>query len=165
MAHHFNVLSIVRGTTVDGPGFRTSIYLAGCTHRCPGCHNPQSWNFQNGTQMTLDEIMEIVREEDFDVTLSGGDPLCSPEATLTLVNTLKADNRNIWLFTGYTWEEIMVNTALREIISKVDVVVDGPFIESMKDPDLLFRGSSNQRLILTAPSLASGTPALYTSPF
>ena len=161
MAHHFNVLSIVRGTTVDGPGFRTSIYLAGCTHRCPGCHNPQSWNFQNGTQMTLDEIMEIVREEDFDVTLSGGDPLCSPDSLICLIDALKADNRNIWLFTGFTWETIMENPQLRDIVSKVDVVVDGPFIESRKDPDLLFRGSSNQRLIMTAPSLTSPTLILY----
>ena len=160
---NINVLSIIRGTTVDGPGFRTSIYLAGCTHRCPGCHNPGSWDFKGGTPMAIDEIMAIVREEDFDVTLSGGDPLCSPEATLSLVKALKADNRNIWLFSGYTWEEIITNPLLKEIAANVDVIVDGPFIEALKDPDLLFRGSSNQRLILTAPSLASTTPIQYTN--
>ena len=113
--------------------------------------------------MSIDEIMAIVREEDFDVTLSGGDPLCSPEATLSLVKALKADNRNIWLFSGYTWEEIITNPRLKEIAANVDVIVDGPFIEALKDPDLLFRGSSNQRLILTAPSLASATPVQYTN--
>ena len=160
---NINVLSIIRGTTVDGPGFRTSIYLAGCNHHCPGCHNPGSWDFKGGTPMSIDEIMAIVREEDFDVTLSGGDPLCSPEATLSLVKALKADNRNIWLFSGYTWEEIITNPRLKEIAANVDVIVDGPFIEALKDPDLLFRGSSNQRLILTTPSLASATPMQYTN--
>ena len=111
--------------------------------------------------MSLEEIMEIVREEDFDVTLSGGDPLCSPDSLISLIDALKADNRNIWLFTGFTWETIMENPQLRDIVSKVDVVVDGPFIESRKDPDLLFRGSSNQRLIMTAPSLTSPTLILY----
>ncbi len=161
MQNKFNVLSIIRGTTVDGPGFRTSIYLAGCNHRCPGCHNPQSWDFSGGNQMSIEEIMEIVREEDFDVTLSGGDPLSSPESTLFLINALKADGRNVWLFTGYTWEQIMASSQLKEIVSKVDVVVDGPFMEHLKDPDLLFRGSSNQRLIRVKESLSASAPVLY----
>lgn len=166
MASIYNVLSIVRGTAVDGPGFRTSIYLAGCTHACPGCHNPQSWQFNAGTPMTLEEIMDIVREEDFNVTLSGGDPLCTPSTTLLLVEALKADHRNIWLYTGYTWEEIIATATITEpespiteidattalptlfeIVKKVDVLVDGPYIAALRDPDLLFRGSSNQRLI------------------
>ena len=63
------VLDIVGGTSVDGPGLRTSIYLAGCGHNCPGCHNPQSWDFDCGTEMTVDEIVEIVCEQDFNVTL------------------------------------------------------------------------------------------------
>ena len=71
----YNVLKIERGTTVDGPGFRTSIYLAGCRHRCPGCHNPQSWDFEAGVKMSLEEIMDVVREEEFNVTLTGGRPL------------------------------------------------------------------------------------------
>ncbi len=164
----------MRGTTVDGPGFRTSIYLAGCTHQCPGCHNPQSWSFDAGTPMTLEEIMEIVREEDFDVTLSGGDPLCSPESTLRLVKTLKADNRNIWLYTGYTWEEIIATASsqsipdkltLFDIVKLVDVVVEGSYIAALRDPDLLFRGSSNQRLIDIPATLSQSTsltiPILY----
>ena len=67
----YNVLKIERGTTVDGPGFRTSIYLAGCRHGCPGCHNPQSWDFETGVKMSLEEIMDVVREEEFNVTLTG----------------------------------------------------------------------------------------------
>lgn len=151
----------MRGTTVDGPGFRTSIYLAGCNHCCPGCHNPSSWEFNSGTPMSLEEIMEVVKEEDFDVTLSGGDPLCSPESTKELIEALKADNRNVWVFTGYTWEQITASPLLTDTIRNADVVVEGPFILSQKDPDLLFRGSSNQRLINISSSLQFGTPTLY----
>ena len=151
----------MRGTTVDGPGFRTSIYLAGCNHRCPGCHNPQSWSFDGGSIMTLEEIMEIVREEDFNVTLSGGDPLCSPLTTLPLLKALKEDGRNVWLFTGYTWEEISANPEISKLLPFIDVLVDGRFVESLKDPDLLFRGSANQRLIDVKQSIREGAPVEY----
>ena len=143
----FHILDIIRGTTVDGPGFRTAIYMAGCTHRCPGCHNPQSWNPEGGTVMTLDEIMEIVREEDFDVTLTGGDPLCSPEKTVILAEAIKDAGYGIWLYTGFLFEEILVDERLRHILPYLDAIVDGPFIESLRDHDLKFRGSSNQRIL------------------
>lgn len=158
---YFNVLEIYRGTTVDGPGFRTSIYLAGCIHNCPGCHNPQSADPEKGNKMSLKELMEIVEEEDFNVTLSGGDPLYHPDSILILVEALKQNDRNVWIYTGYTWEEILLDEKLKKAVSKADVVVDGPFIEKLKDPDLLFRGSSNQRLIDVKASLKSGQPILY----
>lgn len=143
----YRIMDIIRGTTVDGPGFRTAIYMAGCTHRCPGCHNPQSWDFNAGIEMSLDEILAVVREEDFDVTLTGGDPFCSPAHTLQLVKAIKGAGYGIWVYTGYLHEEILKNRDLRPILDYVDVVVDGPFIETKRDPDLKFRGSSNQRII------------------
>lgn len=157
----YRVLSIIRGTTVDGPGFRTSIYLAGCAHACPGCHNPQSWNPEGGDIMTLSEIMDIVRDEDFDVTLSGGDPLFNPESVRNLIEALKQDGRNVWIFTGFRWEEIMASEKLRDAVELADVVVDGPFVESLRNPDLLFRGSSNQRLIDVGRSISSGHPVTW----
>ena len=157
----FNVLDIIRGTTVDGPGFRTSIYLAGCRHQCKGCHNPQSWDVENGKPMSLDEILKIVEEEDFDVTLSGGDPLFNLETTNALIEALKRDNRNVWLYTGFTWEEIINDKRLWDIVSKVDVVVDGPFVEELRNPDLQFRGSSNQRMIDIKASIATDTLVLW----
>lgn len=157
----YRVLSIIRGTTVDGPGFRTSIYLAGCAHACPGCHNPQSWNPEGGDIMTLSEIMDIVRDEDFDVTLSGGDPLFNPESVRNLIEALKQDGRNVWIFTGFRWEEIMASEELRDAVELADVVVDGPFVESLRNPDLLFRGSSNQRLIDVGRSIRSGHPVTW----
>lgn len=157
----YRVLSIIRGTTVDGPGFRTSIYLAGCGHACPGCHNPQSWNPEGGDIMTLSEIMDIVRDEDFDVTLSGGDPLFNPESVRNLIEALKQDGRNVWIFTGFRWEEILASEKLRDAVELADVVVDGPFVESLRNPDLLFRGSSNQRLIDVGRSIRSGHPVTW----
>lgn len=151
----------MRGTTVDGPGFRTSVYLAGCSHRCPGCHNPSSWMPDGGTPMSLEEIMEIVREEDFDVTLSGGDPLFNPLQTRRLVEALKGDGRNVWVFTGFTWEEILADASLLDAVRMADVVVEGPFVETLRDPDLLFRGSANQRLVDVGRSLASGSLQVY----
>lgn len=142
------VLDIIRGTTVDGPGFRTAIYLAGCSHHCPGCQNPQSWDPQTGRPMTIDEIMEIVKEEDFDVTLSGGDPLYNLEDTLLLSRAIKEAGYGIWLYTGYTYSEILSDRNLKQVLPYLDAIVDGPFIESQRDTDLKFRGSSNQNIIL-----------------
>lgn len=141
------VLDIVRGTTVDGPGFRTSIYVAGCAHRCPGCHNPQSWDFNGGREMSLTEIMDIIREEDFDVTLSGGDPLYQPEATAKLAKMIRESGHTVWLYTGYTIEEIIADPKLKSALTDIEVIVEGPYIESLRDTDLRFRGSSNQRII------------------
>lgn len=143
----YQVLDIRRGTTVDGPGLRTAIYLAGCSHRCPGCHNPDSWPFDAGVEMTLEEIMAVVDEEDFNVTLTGGDPLQQPQKTAVLASAIKKSGKNVWLYTGYTLEEIQQNPELWDALKDVDTIVEGPFIESLRDPDLLFRGSSNQRII------------------
>lgn len=156
MTTTYNVLKIIRGTTVDGPGFRTSIYLAGCKHHCKGCHNPQSWNPNGGNAMSISEIMDVVKEEDFNVTITGGDPLFNPSQLENLVSALKLDNRNVWIYTGYTWEEILSSEVLLEAIKRADVLVDGRFIEELKDKDLIFRGSSNQRLIDIQESIIEG---------
>lgn len=143
----YRVLDIVRGTTVDGPGFRTAIYFAGCRHQCPGCHNPQSWDFNGGREMTLSEIMEIVREEDFDVTFTGGDPLYNPKGIAILAKEIVESGHTVWLYTGFTIEEIRESKELSAPLPYLEAIVDGPFIQSLHDPDLLFRGSSNQRII------------------
>ncbi len=158
-----NVIDIVRGTTVDGPGFRTSVYFAGCRHCCEGCHNPESWDFNAGTPMTVEEIMHIIREEDFDVTLSGGDPLYRPDFTRALISEIKKTGHTVWIYTGFRWEEIIENSTLLEVIKDADVIVDSPFVLSLRDTDLLFKGSSNQRIIDVKKSLEkiSKIPALW----
>lgn len=152
----YKILKIIRGTTVDGPGFRTSIYLAGCRHQCEGCHNPRSWDFQSGDAMTLEEIVKVIEEEDFDVTLTGGDPLYSPEAVRAISDEVHRLGHDVWLYTGYTWEEIIGDDNLKNAVRHVDVVVDSPFILALRDTDLLFKGSANQRIIDVKKSMDAG---------
>ncbi|MBQ7942150.1 MAG: anaerobic ribonucleoside-triphosphate reductase activating protein [Muribaculaceae bacterium] len=147
------VLDIMPGTTVDGPGLRTSIYVAGCRHMCKGCHNPQSWDFNSGIPMTVDEIMERITEEDFNVTLTGGDPLWQASKILPLAKSIKEKGYTLWCYTGFTWEEILKSTELSKILPWIDVIVDGRFIEELRDTRLRFRGSSNQRIIDVQASL------------
>lgn len=141
------VLDIVGGTSVDGPGLRTSIYFAGCTHHCPGCHNPQSWDPAGGREMSVEEIMDVVRENDFNVTFSGGDPLLQVEALVPLAKAVKAEGYTIWCYTGYLYERVRDDARMSAILPYLDALVDGPFVESLRDTSLLFRGSSNQRII------------------
>ncbi len=152
------VLQVVEGTSVDGPQLRTSIYVAGCKHACPECHNPQSWDFNGGEYRSLDDLMTIIAYNESPVTLSGGDPLYQPAAVQALVHRIKTElGYNVWLYTGFTWEEITADPVLLDTIKEVDVVVDGPFVVALRDISLLFKGSSNQRLIDVSRSLAAGT--------
>lgn len=141
------VLDIVPGTTVDGPGLRTSIYFAGCSHHCKGCHNPQSWDPSGGKDMSIDEIMEVVDYNGFDVTFSGGDPIYQIEELLKLAARLKAEGYGIWCYTGYVYEDVASHPLMSRLLEFCDVLVDGKFDQSLKDVGLLFRGSSNQRLV------------------
>lgn len=156
MNEKVNILDVVRGTTVDGPGFRTSIYFAGCRHECPGCHNPQSWDFSAGTPMSVSELMDIIREEEFDVTFSGGDPLYSPVFATELAREIRKDGYGLWIYTGFRFEEIYCRPEFTELLGLADVLVDSPFVLSERDTDLLFKGSSNQRLINLPESLKTG---------
>lgn len=147
------VIDIVGGTSVDGPGLRTSVYFAGCNHHCPGCHNPQSWDFEGGEAMSVLRIKEIIDDCDFNVTFSGGDPLMQPvDEMVELAHLLKADGRTIWCYTGYSYEYVASRPEYEELLTCIDVLVDGPFVESLRDISLRFRGSSNQRLVDVARS-------------
>ena len=156
------VLDIIEDTMVDGPGFRTSIYCAGCGHRCAGCHNPQSWAFDGGREMTTAQIMKVIMADPFaNVTFSGGDPMYQAAGFAELAHAIHTySNKDIWCYTGFTFESL-INEDQRELLEQLDVLVDGPFIQSLHDPDLLFRGSSNQRLIDVQKSLYTGQVVLW----
>lgn len=170
MSSTIRVLRIVPDTVVDGPGLRTSIYCAGCSHHCEGCHNPQSWDFGAGTALTPREILDAVLAEspDSDITFTGGDPFYQAEAFAELAELVRADSpkKTIWCYTGFTFEEILADAKMRLLLEKIDVLVDGPFVLALRDvKNLRFRGSSNQRLIDVPASLAEGTVVEWRSRF
>ena len=156
------ILDILEDTTVDGPGFRTSVYCAGCPNHCPGCHNPQSWDIANGRAMETAEILKIILADSFaDVTFSGGDPMAQPQGFTELAIAIKQNStKNIWCFTGFLFENLLKNPVQKELLKYIDVLVDGPFVEALKDEQLRFRGSSNQRVIDVSASLAAGSVVL-----
>ncbi len=145
--HTLRVAGIVDGTAVDGPGLRTSIYFAGCDHRCPGCHNPHTWPFDAGEDIAADELLRHIADNDFDVTFSGGDPMYQAERLVPLARAIKAMGKSIWCYTGFVYDEIRHRAPYSQLLEYIDVLVDGPYIEALRDPSLHFRGSSNQRII------------------
>ena len=157
MTEKLRVLHIVEGTSVDGPGLRTSIYLAGCRHHCPGCHNPDSWNAKGGEERTLDELMQVISYNEAPVTFSGGDPLAQPEALGALAKRIKKETGyNVWCYTGYTWEQIVEKPELKSVMPWIDVLVDSRFVLAERDTKLRFRGSRNQRIIDVPATLETG---------
>lgn len=143
---------------VDGPGFRTTIYCAGCPNACPGCHNPQSWDINNGHEVSTESLLKEIMEDPFaDVTFSGGDPMFQPEGFAELADAIHENSeKTIWCYTGFRFENILKNDKQRRLLEKLDVLVDGPFVQKLRDEDLCFRGSSNQRLIDVPASLTEG---------
>ena len=152
MSTTLRVVDIIEGTTVDGPGFRTAIYFAGCRHCCSGCHNPSTWDFSAGRDMTVEEITEVIRRNGFNVTFSGGDPFYQHERLEPLIRVIKSMGLTLWCYTGFTYEALLSQPQTSKLLAMIDVLVDGPFISAQKNTDLIFRGSSNQRLIDTTKS-------------
>ena len=139
-----SILSIVHDTMVDGPGFRTAIYAAGCPNKCPGCHNPESWDIHKGKKVRTEEIVEKVLADEFaNVTFSGGDPMFQPEGFTQLAHAIKERSRkNIWCYTGYTFEKLLRNPRQAQLLKYI-------------------RGSRNQRLIDVQTSLQKGETVIY----
>ncbi|WP_425514321.1 anaerobic ribonucleoside-triphosphate reductase activating protein [Lentibacillus saliphilus] len=155
-------MNIDTDCTDNGTGLRTTIYVSGCWHFCKGCHNPTSWNKRHGTEMSIDHIVDIVKENTLsDVTISGGDGLTwQYTETLELVKSIKeTTGKNIWLYTGYTFEEVLEEK--RDILNYIDVLVDGKFILAERDYTIMFRGSRNQRIIDVATSLQRQSTVLW----
>ena len=183
-----NYLKIEHEDVCNGTGLRAVLWLSGCSHHCYNCQNPQTWNPDSG--ISFDELakQEIFNELSKDyisgITFSGGDPLYeyNLDEVLKLVQEIRISfpEKTIWLYTGFCWNDIMCSFAglqadyvvldkkdieawekRREIISNVDVLVDGEYIDEQRDITLKWRGSSNQRVISVVDSLAQGKIVLY----
>ena len=159
-----SILDIIEDTTVDGPGFRTSIYAAGCPNRCPGCHNPATHDFNGGKDCALEKILAAIDQNPLldGVTFSGGEPMYQPEGFAKLACAIKEKSgKNIWCYTGYTFETLLRNPLQAKLLQYIDVLVDGKFKQELRDESLCFRGSKNQRLIDVQASLRTEEVVAY----
>ncbi len=158
---------ITRDSIVDGPGIRTTIYVQGCPHHCPGCHNPETWPFEGGKWMEPEELLAIIAGNPLcrGVTFSGGEPFAQAEALLPLADRLKEQHYELASYTGYLFEDLLSGTdAQKALLSRLDVLIDGPFILAQRSLELNFRGSRNQRVLNVPESLRQGKAVAETSP-
>ena len=162
---NIRIAGTVNDSIVDGPGYRYTIFAQGCPHHCPGCHNPQSHDFEGGRVTDTDTILRQVRENPLldGITLSGGEPFCQPEACRALAEAAHDLGMSVWCYTGYTWEKLMqeADPARLALLEAVDVLVDGPFILAQKSLELKFCGSRNQRLIDVRKTRQAGQVTLW----
>ena len=159
----------------NGPGVRTSLFVSGCSHHCPGCFNEISWDFNYGkpfTQDTIDSIIESLKPDYIQgLTLLGGEPFeySNQKGLLPLVRQVREvmPQKDIWCFTGFLFDKDIIENMCKkwketnELLSYIDVLVDGRFVEELKNLNLKFKGSENQRTILVNESLKSGNVILY----
>ena len=150
---------IVSDSIVDGPGIRTTIFCQGCPHHCEGCHNPETWDFGCGTKVPLEGILEIVQSNPLcrGVTFSGGEPFAQAEAFARLAVMLKEKGYEVASYSGFTFEQLLKgNEHQRKLLEAIDVLIDGPYIQSERSLELSFRGSRNQRILDVPASLKAG---------
>lgn len=139
------ILDITEDSVVDGLGLRTVVWCSGCQHHCKGCHNPETWDFKNGYDITVEELAEKLNTYN-KITFSGGDPMYQAEALDELIGLLKPE-MDIWIYTGFNISDFnILFEKMSNLQSRSFVVKCGPFVENLKDPRCLFRGSSNQKI-------------------
>lgn len=153
------IAGFVKESIVDGPGFRIVIFFQGCAHHCYGCHNPETWDFEGGKEVSFDLIKKIIDDNPYadGITLSGGDPLYQIDASTEIAEYAKSKGLDVILYTGFLFEEVLemtkANQRLKDLLNNVDTLIDGPFILEQRHLSLKFRGSSNQRIIDVKKSL------------
>lgn len=161
------VKEIQRDSIVDGEGIRSVIWTQGCSHRCPGCHNPETHSFQEGFLVDVEVIKNAINclEGQDGITFSGGDPMEQADACLEIAKYCHEKQLNVWCYTGYTFEALLEKSEffpeIGSFLKQIDVLVDGKFELSEKSYDVVFRGSKNQRLIDVKQSLEKGKVILY----
>ena len=161
-----NFAQIRKYDVANGPGIRTTIFVTGCTHKCPNCFNEEYQDFDFGdpwTQRETDEVIEDLKlDEVKGLTILGGEPFQNEVDLLQVLRDIKKEvQKDIWIFSGYTYEEILKDQDKKKLLEECDVLVDGRFVEALKDLSLRFRGSSNQRIIDVQKSLESNEVVLF----
>ena len=150
--------TVLTDSIVDGEGLRAVIWTQGCSHNCPGCHNPETHDFNGGVLVDTAVIKEQLKELKIQdgITLSGGDPFFQVEATTDIASYAKSLGLNVWCYTGFVFEDLIKKSNAVELLKNIDVLVDGKFMINKKSYDCKFRGSTNQRIINVKKSLKEG---------
>jgi len=154
----FRMAGMLRDSIVDGPGLRLAVLAQGCPHACPGCHNPKTHDFSGGTEKDTAEIIAELASNPLcaGVTLTGGEPFCQIEAMLIIAKAARELGKDVWAYSGWTFEELLENEAKKELLLACDVLVDGRFLLEQRSLALRFKGSGNQRIIDVPKSLKTG---------
>lgn len=164
-----SLAGVVRESIVDGAGIRFVVFAQGCPHHCPGCQNPQTWDFAGGKPTAPGTVLAEMRKNPLldGLTLSGGEPFCQCAGMAALAALAKAAGYNVWAYTGYTLEELLARAETEPdvlcLLRTLDVLVDGRFEQDKKSYELRYKGSSNQRVLDVPASLADCGPVLYRS--
>ncbi|MCD8119550.1 MAG: anaerobic ribonucleoside-triphosphate reductase activating protein [Lachnospiraceae bacterium] len=173
-----NYADIKKLDIANGPGIRVSVFVSGCTHHCKGCFNEEAWDFKYGkpfTDDTIEEVIEAMKPDYiYGLSLLGGEPMepANQAALLPLVRRVREvyPQKTVWCYSGYLFDRDLLGRfaghvpETEELLSMIDVLVDGEFVEDLKDLSLWYKGSSNQRVILVQESLAADEVVLWTPP-
>ena len=162
------ISGLVHDSIVDGPGLRYSIFTQGCPHHCEGCHNPQTHSYKGGRKISLRKLKKDISSNPLiqGVTLSGGDPIEQAKTLIPLAKFIKEQGLELACYTGYLYEVLVGGNMpyARELLSYIDILIDGKFVLSQKSLNLKFKGSSNQRTIDVQASLKEGKVILSKDP-
>lgn len=161
-----NLSGIISDSIVDGPGIRTTIFCQGCPHHCPGCHNPETWDFGCGTDVPVEDLVDVVRSNPLcrGVTFSGGEPFAQAAGFAKLAQLLKERGYEVASYSGYTFEELLNGSEdQKKLLASIDILIDGPFLLAQKSLEVPFRGSRNQRILDVKKSLAESRAVPTTS--
>jgi anaerobic ribonucleoside-triphosphate reductase activating protein len=142
---------VVDESVVDAPGVRLVVFAQGCPHRCQGCHNPHTWDFNGGADTSIEQILLRATANPIlsGITLSGGEPFAQAQGFACLAQEANRTGLSVVTYTGYTWEQLLRSYApgVRDLLLATDILIDGPFVRALADPCLAYRGSRNQRVI------------------
>ncbi len=161
------ISGIVRESIVDGPGVRFTVFTQGCPHHCPGCHNPATHSYEGGKLVSIDRIIKEFTKNPYltGMTISGGEPMEQVPAVLELVEKVTDLGKDVVIFSGYTFEQLLERAAkepqIVSLLKRTRILVDGPFLLAQRDLTLLMAGSRNQRILDATASIEQGTAVLY----
>ena len=156
------VAGLIQDSIVDGPGLRFVVFTQGCQKHCVGCHNPETWPLDEGTEMTVGEIIDDMLENPLTsgLTLSGGEPFLQAADCAKIASAARKKGLNVWVYTGYNFEELLIRAesdrSTKELLDLTDVLIDGAFIPAQRTLSLRWRGSRNQRALDAQKSVAAG---------